>query len=160
MWNGTHFAKSTLQQIGLRVQLGHGGGVCPHPKAAHNDFTVFDISGYHKISLDYCGCSRAPPKVTQLLRASLFPGTLKRPQTAFTFGMLDTFHRLSLQGKTSAYDFFKTIVQSTDPLQIDSIPVRLHSCLPKTYLIGVGLMFRLGATTFIASFGSGVCFYR
>lgn len=55
---------------------------------------------------------------TQLLRARWFPATFTRPRTAFTFDCLDTFHLLTLQGKTSLYDFYHTVLHKTDNMEL------------------------------------------
>jgi hypothetical protein len=55
---------------------------------------------------------------TQLLRARWFPATFDRPRTAFTFDCLDTFHELTLQGKTPLYDFYYMVLHKTDNLGI------------------------------------------
>lgn len=116
IWNGSFFEKTTLRSLGLRVQLGHGGGPCPIPEAGPVDFLVIDTTGFHPVSLDYCGCGLHGflHRRTQLLRAQWFPATFDRPQTAFTFAALDFFHELTLQGKTTLYDFYHTLLRLTD----------------------------------------------
>ncbi|KAH8103218.1 hypothetical protein DFH11DRAFT_1692670 [Phellopilus nigrolimitatus] len=89
VWNGDFFEKTSLRALGLRVQLGHD-------------------------AFDMCSCGEASLPFVQLLRAGLFPATIDRPRTAFTFDMLDTFHELTLQGKTNAYDFYKSTLRRTD----------------------------------------------
>ena len=42
------------------------------------------------------------------------PGSVSRPQTAFTFDALESFHLLTLQGKTSSYDYYATLECKTD----------------------------------------------
>jgi hypothetical protein len=37
-----------------------------------------------------------------------------RPKTVFTFDLLDTYHKISLQGKLNLYDFYNAIMQKTD----------------------------------------------
>ena len=39
---------------------------------------------------------------------------MSRPQTAFTFEMLDTFHLLTLQSKISAYDYYSSLENKTN----------------------------------------------
>lgn len=51
---------------------------------------------------------------TQLMRAKWFPATIDRPRTAFTFDVLNHFHHLTLQGKTTPWDFYNAIVHETD----------------------------------------------
>ena len=112
---GLFFDKDSLQKLGHRYQLGHSGGPCPCPEKGPMNFTVFDLSGPHSIAIDYCDCVNDPlPTWTQLLREGWFPATLSRPQTVFTFDCLETYHELTLQGKTSLYDFYYTLIRRSD----------------------------------------------
>lgn len=110
----------TLQSLGLRVQLGHGGSSCPLPSPGPANFCVFDTSGVHYVSVDFCDCrtNGVVHQRTQLLRARWFPATFNRPKTVFSFDCLDLFHELTLQGKTPLYDFYHTILHMTDNLEL------------------------------------------
>ncbi|KAJ7300500.1 hypothetical protein DFH08DRAFT_633748, partial [Mycena albidolilacea] len=58
-WNGTHFVRKRtwLQELGLRVQLGHPPGIiCPYREAAAHDFVLYDLSRVHELNVDFCGC--------------------------------------------------------------------------------------------------------
>jgi hypothetical protein len=129
IWNGRFFAAVTLQSIGLRIQLGHGGAPCPLPSPGPADFCVFDTSGVHHVSIDFCDCGTngVIHQRTQILRARWFPATFNRPQTAFTFECLDTFHELTLQGKTTLYDFYYMVLHKTDNLELNKTVVSLSS---------------------------------
>ena len=48
------------------------------------------------------------------MRRQWYPATTARPVNAFTFSLLDFFHELTVQGKTSLYDFHHTIARVTD----------------------------------------------
>ena len=114
-WNGEFFNKDSLQNHGHRYQLGHSGGRCPCPRPGPKNFTVFNVSGPHSVAIDYCQCSDQPLNMwNQLLRERWFPATLARPQTVFTFDCLETFHELTLQGKTSLYDYYHTLLRRSD----------------------------------------------
>ncbi|KAF8991711.1 hypothetical protein BDQ17DRAFT_1392943 [Cyathus striatus] len=106
IWTGTNFDRILLQVLGLQVQLGNHHESCPSPEPASTNFVVFDISGIHPVSVNFCGCMTANAKHIQLMRAKWFPTTITRPQTAFTFDCLDYSHKLSLQSKITAYDFY------------------------------------------------------
>jgi CxC2 like cysteine cluster associated with KDZ transposases len=89
---------------------------------------VFNTSGAHRVSVDFCDCGQGDAilhKRTQLLRASWFPATFQRPQTVFTFDVLQTFHELTLQGKTTPYDFYHTLLRRTDNAQMEKPIVRV-----------------------------------
>ena len=120
-WNGDYFTKDSLQNIGLRYQLGHSSGRCPCPEPGPKNFVVFDNSGPHWISIDYCRCSADPlSNWVQLLREKWFPATLTRPQTVFSFDCLATFHELTLQGKTSLYDYYHTLLRLSDNANLNT----------------------------------------
>ena len=55
-WNGNFFEKDSLQNLGLRYQLGHSSAPCPCPYPGPANFIVFDPSGPHNISINYCQC--------------------------------------------------------------------------------------------------------
>jgi hypothetical protein len=105
-----------LQSIGLKVHLGHHGHCCPFPSTENKNFTVIDTSGVHNVTLVFCGCVGAAaehPRV-QLLRVNWFPASVDRPESAFTFDVLDSFHLVTLQGKISAYDFYYSLAHKSD----------------------------------------------
>ena len=81
-------------------------------------FTVIDLSGLHRVDVTFCGCGDENglhiSSNRQLLRFGWYPASHTRPQTAFTFDFLDTYHKISLQGKLNLFDFFNAILQKTD----------------------------------------------
>jgi len=89
------------------------------PSHTHHNFVVIDTSGVHLVDIEFCGCHSAigasHPRI-QLLHAGWLPATLERPSTAFTFDILNSFHLLTLQGKTSAFHFYSSISHKTDNL--------------------------------------------
>ncbi|KDR65285.1 hypothetical protein GALMADRAFT_82040 [Galerina marginata CBS 339.88] len=114
-WNGEFFDKASLQSLGYRYQLGHSGAACPCPQPGPKNFIVFSISGPHFVSINYCHCHDEPLSTwQQLLREGWFPATLSRPQTVFTFDCLESFHELTLQGKTNLYDYYHTLLRRGD----------------------------------------------
>ena len=114
-WTGKFFEKDSLQNLGLRYQLGHSSAPCPCPQPGPANFIVFDLSGPHNVSINYCQCGEEPlPFWTQLLCEGWFPATHSRPQTVFTFDCLETFHELTLQGKTNLYDYYNTLLRRSD----------------------------------------------
>ncbi|KAF9555789.1 hypothetical protein CPC08DRAFT_779954 [Agrocybe pediades] len=120
-WTDTHFQRTNLKELGLRMQLGHIDKCCPLPEPAFNDdFVIIAVNGIHRVGLDYCGCSCAPSKPIQLLRERLFPSTVIDPKTAATFDVLDNFQLLSFTSQVSAYDFYHTIAKTTDNTGINA----------------------------------------
>ena len=97
------------------VSLGHSGDCCPSP-AAPQQILVVDLSGHHTVCVSFCRCSKNVflENFRQLLRVCWYPASVHRPQTVFTFDLLDTYHKVSLQGKLNLYDFYNAIMQKTD----------------------------------------------
>jgi len=124
-WNSTFFERTSLKNIGLRIQLGHlPGQTCSNPKCAFNDdFTVMDSHGIHSVALDYCDCENAKSPVQQLLRFSWFPATTVHPRSATTFRLLHEFQLLSFESKVSAYEFYQSLARNSDNNGIINIKV-------------------------------------
>lgn len=109
-WNGAFFERLHLRDLGLRIQLNHPPGeICQWRVAGHKHFVVLHTNGIHFVHVDFCGCSPTIPHRSQLLRASWWPAMPLEPQTCATLGLLNQFHLLSLQGKTSAFDFYRSL---------------------------------------------------
>ena len=118
-WNREFFDKDSLQNLRLCYQVGHSEGPCPCPLTGPKNFVVFDIMGFHSIMIKYCNCGEQPLiNWTQLLHKRWFPATLLCPQTVFTFDCLETFHEITLQGKTSLYDYYHTLLRRSDNANI------------------------------------------
>ncbi|KAJ7794073.1 hypothetical protein B0H14DRAFT_3497397 [Mycena olivaceomarginata] len=135
-WTGTHFVRkrTALKDLGLRIQLNHPPGlVCPFRRPGPSDFVLYDLSGVHEISVDFCGCRTndgteeggAPLEHrTQLLRACWWPATTHSPKTCATFSVLRLFQLLNCMGKLSAYDFLRGLEMCTNHDGLDKPPDR------------------------------------
>lgn len=78
---------------------------------------VVHTNGIHKVKVLFCECAGPEGGYfgnVQLLQCSWFPTSGIRPRTAFTFECLEHFHHLTLQGKTTAWDYYNAIVHETD----------------------------------------------
>ena len=60
----------------------------------------------------------------QLGKARLWPGTYSRPQTVLTQHSLRFFEALTLQAKTSAYDFMGTLQRLTNNTFFQDVKVQ------------------------------------
>ena len=112
-WNGSFFNDTLLFELGASHQLGHDiDERCDLPSSPI-DLTIFDVSGIHVVRIKYCLCGGSRDKPVfcrcQLLRACWFPATFSRPSTAFTFRLLDFFHKLQTQSKVNLYDFYNSL---------------------------------------------------
>ncbi|KAF7792933.1 hypothetical protein EIP86_004036 [Pleurotus ostreatoroseus] len=94
-YTGRDFAKTTLQEIGLVIQLGHPPYErCPSPAVAPRSALVLHTNGHHPVNLLFCNCDhlhKSSDRVQQLLRAELYPATLTDPTTYCTFRMLEQY---------------------------------------------------------------------
>lgn len=115
-WNGGFFERTALSNLGLCFYLGHQHSSCP---LSHKTQTlvVIDDNGIHHVNVQFCACTRDSQwaeNYRQLLRVGWYPASFQKPKTAFTFNVLDSYHKLALQGKLNLYDFYSSITQKTD----------------------------------------------
>ena len=97
----------------------------PHLRSpAHSDYiVVFDITGMHFITVNYCNCIGSKPTYLQLLGNKLFPATLQQTKTAFTFNVLDDFIRDNLECVTSGSNYFSKLCRITSNVFLHIVPV-------------------------------------
>lgn len=115
-WNGGFFERATLNDLGYQFFLGHEHTSCPSSDSTQT-ILVINGNGVHYINVQFCGCTESPQwveKYRQLLRVGWYPASFQRPKTAFTFDVLDSYHKISLQGKLNLYDFYTSILQKTN----------------------------------------------
>ncbi|PBK73736.1 hypothetical protein ARMSODRAFT_986674 [Armillaria solidipes] len=130
-WNGEQFTKTTLRELGLRVQIRHfDGSECICPERVGWTFTVLDINGIHEVDVDYCSCDRREGAThrQQLLRFGWYPMTPLHPRTCATLTLLDQFHTLMHAGKVSAYNYYHYLNTMTDAWGI-RLPRRKYTSL-------------------------------
>ena len=125
-WLGTHFGRISISQLGYRLYLGHYGEPCPQRSeiSAGRKVVVVHTNGFHETFLEFCVCDGSPTHPLQLMNANLFPATLEKSETVFTFELLDTFQKLSLRSKINAYDYHQTLQEMTDSALAEDVPVR------------------------------------
>lgn len=111
-WAGTHFKTHTLFNLGLMLYLGHNGKSCP-ASLAPKEMVILHTNGIHRCSVQFCDCNDLVSNLKQLIYSQLFPATVSFPVTAFTFGLLLTFHQLTLCSKITPYDYFDTLRKLT-----------------------------------------------
>lgn len=134
-WNGKYFEKTTLQDLGAVLQLGHPPGErCAAPAIGPRACMVIHTNGFHPVTVLFCGCtklSRAGDRVEQLLRAELYPASLTDPTTFCTVRVLEYFHLQTLQSKITAYDFYMTLQRLTDVTGLEKQYVSI-SCFSRS----------------------------
>ena len=72
------------------------------------------VNGFHEVFVEFCACNGSQKQPYQLINSNLFPATLEKPETAFTFELLDTFQKLNLRSKINAYDYHRSLQEMTD----------------------------------------------
>ncbi|PPQ95982.1 hypothetical protein CVT26_016198 [Gymnopilus dilepis] len=127
-WLGTHFRRASLASLGFRLLLGHHGKRCANrgPVSAPRNMIIVHTNGFHHIPVEFCACTGSSSSFYQLVDADLFPATLEKPETAFTFELLDTFQKLSLRSKINAYDYHRALQEMTDAACVRDVPNRYH----------------------------------
>ncbi|KAF8183573.1 hypothetical protein K438DRAFT_1599653 [Mycena galopus ATCC 62051] len=118
------------------VALGHYGERCPDADPGRT-FTLVEKNGIHATAISFCRCQtpdgqRGAPEFQQLLRAGIFPGSVKGPKTGYTLGLLDYYREQRSQGKGSAYNFVHVLQRMADPFFEDSVPDILANFLAIT----------------------------
>ncbi|KZT50017.1 hypothetical protein CALCODRAFT_420375, partial [Calocera cornea HHB12733] len=115
IWRGEFFARTSLQQLGLIIYLGHNGNPCPSAPTDDNiAFTVLHSNGVHEVTLSFCRCASARERYLQLIDAKLFPATFENPKTAITFTMLEEYSLDTRCSKKSAFDRAAMAIRQTN----------------------------------------------
>jgi hypothetical protein len=125
-WNGQFFVKTSLMDLGFVLEMGHSSRACKHPHEDIQTLTVVDLTGVHTVKIRWCNCGRSPggsSRRVQLLRMNWFPATAERPNSVVTFDALEFFHLLTLQAKTTFYDFYETLTKRIDNSRLGHHPV-------------------------------------
>jgi hypothetical protein len=133
--------------------MGHSGQPCPWPQVLQEwekagkdlemdeeDAQAEKIAGTAPVTMTimivhstgvfthnvlWCHCPGSDHQQhSQLLKAGLFPASISRPRTAFTFDILDHFLIDALECKTSAMSFLQKLHRLTNNASPDSVPVR------------------------------------
>ncbi|PPQ77567.1 hypothetical protein CVT26_006159 [Gymnopilus dilepis] len=126
-WSGTHFTPVSLQSLGLTIQLHHASMRCENPSPCHSSMLILHTNGVHKVSINYCNCSRAIPQHIQLLRRRFYPASQRIVKTCATFELLDLLHKFSLTTKASIYDFYRGLEKLTDSTGLQTPKSRYRS---------------------------------
>ncbi|KLO12124.1 hypothetical protein SCHPADRAFT_941460 [Schizopora paradoxa] len=123
-WNGTNFERTSQAAIGRVIHLGHGGDRCPSARDSTEPLMldVVEINGVHGCRVLYCDCKGAGHHWEQLLDVELFPATLSKTATAFSFKVLKQFDLLSSIAKLTAMDFVTSYRRMTNNAFPQDVP--------------------------------------
>lgn len=125
LWNGNHFERRTLGELGMEIHLGHRGKPCRTWSAGRSSkIRIIHTTGIFTYKVNHCCCIGAPEVAMQMMALRLFPSTLSRPESAATFDLLKNGQMHSLCGKESIWDFYEVISRLTENVRAD-LPVTL-----------------------------------
>ncbi|CAK5267983.1 unnamed protein product [Mycena citricolor] len=115
-WTGSWWKKSSLADIGLVYQMGHGGWECSYPTSTVREMTVLHAPYIHRVRFRYCKCNRSDyaSNIQQLLRNGWYPATGIDPETCATFQTLESFRLYSVAGNLNARDFVTSLEEMSD----------------------------------------------
>ncbi|KAK7018251.1 CxC2 domain-containing protein [Favolaschia claudopus] len=124
-WADGCFERVSLGELGLVVQLGHlPGSMCGAMRRGKYKFTVIDVTGIHKVAVQFCECdSRIKPR-QQLMRVCWWPATALDPSTCATFGVIRLFQNLNCLGKVSSFHFLCSLELLTNADGLNPLPNR------------------------------------
>lgn len=91
---------------------------------SYSTLTIVDISGIHDVRVRQCGCYPKLSFYNQLLQSDMLPATIKRPQTAFTFRLLEDLDISNLEGKFSLRSYYNKLQRLTSNAFFDKVPDR------------------------------------
>lgn len=134
------FENISLSDLGYVLVLGHSSslGCCPEVDDIFADrrMVLVHVNGVFEHCIRFCKCEGALPDHEQLFVHRLFPSTFNRPETAFTFDVLDYYGIDAMECKTSAQSFFQKLRRVTNNAFPSEVPVRFSFILffPKRYL--------------------------
>lgn len=126
LWTGTHFSRISLSAAGFSLALGHNGHPCPNRISGPGRMTtIVHTNGVHQLRVLYCHCGLGCSDGLQLVKAHLFPATMEKPETTFTFAVLKNLHIHGLTSKKSTYDYFNALQRLTNNTFPQTVPVRM-----------------------------------
>ncbi|KAJ6527320.1 hypothetical protein DFH09DRAFT_935635 [Mycena vulgaris] len=130
-WDGSGFSRTPLMDLGHELHLGHHGSRCRHAATGEKGqrFVVVQTNGIHVIRIFFCRCAGYADNYLQLMTSRLFPATIDKPETVFTFDLLHNFHVHNLVSKKTAQDYYRALQKLTDNTFPDNVPNRYREFL-------------------------------
>lgn len=125
--DGGSFVDTSLCDTGLVIHVGHKGNPCQFYEGTAAPLTVVHEYGVFKVNIAYCECHDGIEKHQQLFDAGIFPSSEKRPESGFTFSVLDHFLIYSIRSKMAAWDYWQSLVALSDSVDSKSVPVSYQS---------------------------------
>ncbi|KAI6018871.1 hypothetical protein EDC04DRAFT_2607677 [Pisolithus marmoratus] len=95
------------------VAFAQGGPMITHParRSSRSQMTIVHTKGIFTHEISWCSCPGSDPNDwhLELLQGRLFPASISKPKTAFTFDVLNHFLVDALECKTSAMSFYQKL---------------------------------------------------
>lgn len=76
--------------------------------------TIVHDRGIVALPVHYCRCTEGSIEPLQLIAAGFWPATWKKPRTAMTLGVMDTYHMIARQAQVSVDDYMRHLARLTD----------------------------------------------
>ncbi|KAG1847220.1 hypothetical protein F4604DRAFT_1594685 [Suillus subluteus] len=100
-----------------------------------SNLVIVHSTGVYSHSVSWCQCPGAEKAHhLDLMKARLFPASLTRPRSAFTFDVLDNFLIDTLECKTSAMSFYQKLRRFTNNAFPDKIPDRYRELMRVSHI--------------------------
>ncbi|KAG2114595.1 uncharacterized protein F5147DRAFT_769903 [Suillus discolor] len=111
--------------------FGHGeGDTIYDTQLGLSNLVIVHSTGVYSHRVSWCQCPGADKDGhLHLLKAKLFPASITRPQSAFTFDVLDNFLIDALECKTSAMSFYQKLRRFTNNAFPHKIPDRYRELM-------------------------------
>lgn len=87
--------------------------------------TMIHVNGVFDLCVSFCRCHGSLSEHEQLFRHRLFSSSFDRPETVFTFDLLDYYGIDAMECKTSAQSFFQKLRRVTNNAFPDEVPVSI-----------------------------------
>lgn len=123
--------RTSLRDLGLVFQLGHGGFECPAPRPAPpRKMVVLDMAGVYEVKVLFCGCGAAGTAEDwqQCYRTGWYPATTGRPLTCATLEVLNFYRQLKVYTNCNVRDFLTVLETESNPLGTSPPPPRYDVC--------------------------------
>lgn len=92
-------------------------------KVLESTLVIVHTTGVFQHRVRWCTCSGCPKRHLQLLQTSLYPASMRRPKTVFTFDVLDHSTADAMECKTPAQSFYRKLRRLTNNAFPHQVPV-------------------------------------
>ncbi|KAI6015712.1 hypothetical protein EDC04DRAFT_2870443 [Pisolithus marmoratus] len=107
-----------------------------HRSSSQFQMTIVHTQGIFSHEVSVCNCPGSNPNGwhLDLLRQRLFPASISKPKTTFTFDVLDHFLIDALECKTSAMSFYQKLKRFTNNAFPERVPDRYRELMRVSWL--------------------------